>query len=138
MPLFTELGYTLHHGQRCAASSNSMVPLLERRAPKSHYRIADVFVERAFGLKNDSSHIGQISIQQKRQVLRVKFLGDRSEIPDIAKHNGDFGLARLHQLRMLEQSANDLWTQILLEAAAHFAFFPLLDDDTVESDETYV
>src|ERR1700676_1190143 len=112
-----------------------MVRLLERCAPKSHHRIADVFVERALSVEDDASHVGEIAVEEEGEVLGVQGFGDGSEVADIAEHDGDVGLARLHQLRAFEEAANDFGTQVLLEAAANFAFFSLFDDDAIERDE---
>ena len=137
-PLLPELGDPAHHLERGTTGSDGMAGLDEWRAPEGHHRVADIFVERARVVEHDLGHIGEILIEQKGQLLRVELLGDAGEAADIAKHDGDFVLARLHELRVLEQAPDHLRAEVILEGATDLALLLLLDQGAIEGHQAEV
>ncbi len=86
-PLFLQLADALHHVQRRFAGAVGVAGFFEGRAPEGHYRVADVFIERALAIENDAGHIGKIEIQECREILCVEFFGNGGEAADVAEHD---------------------------------------------------
>ena len=115
-----------------------MVWLFKRRAPERHHRVADVFVERALRVEDDLRHIGQVAVEEQRQILCVQFFRYCRESADIAEHHRYFCLAGFHELRIHQQSANDFRAQVLSEGRTHFAFFFFFHQGPIEGHKHHV
>src|SRR5262249_59556379 len=104
-PFLPQFHNALHHEEPGAAGANRVVLLLEWSAPESHDGIADVFVECALSVEDDASHVREVSVEKHGEDLGVKFFGDGGEVADVGEHHSDFGLARLNEFGLFEQTA---------------------------------
>ena len=86
----------------------------------------------AFELEDDLCHVGEVAVQKNRQLLCVQLFRNRGKAADVAEHDGDFGFARLDELRIQEQAPDDFRAQILSERAPHAPLLFFLDQRTVQ------
>ena len=127
-PYFLQFANVLHHLQCRVAGLCGVADFFEGRAPEGHDGIADVLVERTLVIKDQTGHVRKILVQEKRQVLRVEFFGNRGKAANVAEHHGDFGLLWLDELRIHQQAADDFRAEILAERRAHAALLFFLEE----------
>ncbi len=70
--------------QALASSSHA---LRIRVAEEHQQRIADELVDRGAVLEGDRRHLGEVFVEQRRQVLRLEPLGDGGEILDVGEED---------------------------------------------------
>ena len=137
-PLFLQLADAVHHLQ-CGFASLRRVPrFFEGRAPESHDRVADIFIERAVVIENQAGHVREVLVQKKRQFLGVEFFRNRREAPNIAEHHGDFRFLWLDQPPIHEQSADHFRAEVLAERRAHAALFLFFNERPIKRNQQNV
>src|ERR1700690_891591 len=115
-----------------------MLRFLERRAPQSHHRVADIFVERAFVAEDDARHFREVTIQQVGKFLGIERFGNCRESADVTEKHRDGRFPRLYALGISKESPNNFRADVLLKRTAHLAFFLLLDKHAVHRHQHHV
>jgi len=72
-------------------------------------------------IEDETGHVRQVLVQEKRQLLCVEFFGNRGEAANVAEHHGDLGLLRFDEPRIDEQTANDFRAEILTKRRSNAA-----------------
>ena len=74
---------------RRQALASSTVALGFRVAEEDHHGVADELVDGAAVLEGDLRHLGEILVEQERDLLRLQALRGRGEILDIGEEDGE-------------------------------------------------
>ena len=88
-PFGVERRKAARHLQRARTTAERVILLRIRRAPESHDRVADVFVQRPIRGENDFGHFPQVFIEQADQLVRRQTFGDGGESANIAEQYGE-------------------------------------------------
>ena len=122
-PDLIEAAELVAHGERRAAGVLGVFGIVQGRVPERHDAVAHIFVDGAFAFEDDVGHRCQEPVDESGELLRVKFFGNRGEVPDIAKqHRHGLHLAAQGELfRMGGELLDHRRRQIAAERAAHLA-----------------
>ena len=120
-PSRAELLHALLHGDRHLDAGERVLLYASglRIAEEDHDGVAHVLVDRGAVLQRDPRHLGQVLIEQLRDVLQFHPVGGLGEPGDVGEEHGELlALAgELHLLPALEDRGVDLRRQVLRELA---------------------
>ena len=126
-PVFVEVDQPDPHPLRRGNRVLGVVGVVERRVPKRHDAIADVFVDRSLVLHDDLGHRRQEFVDQVAELLRGQTLRHRRKPADVAEHDGDGAdlAAELQFFRIFGEFGDVMRREITREGFADLALLGL-------------
>src|SRR5690606_18210048 len=94
--------------------------------PERHDAIADILVDGALAVLDDTRHRGEEGVDDMGELLRIEAFRKLGEAADVAEHDGEFAqlATKLETFRMLRQLVDQDRREVARESPAHMGLLP--------------